>query len=120
MNKKKYILSDYCSEYLIDKSPLKQIGKDSKNKRRTPKKEICERFRKNPQIFYTEELCDLVLKSLDLDSSNEADEDRNKNSHSRNENRNIYNKKYITLDKETKMRAYYNLKKYFEKNNLDD
>ena len=120
LNKKKYILSDYSSEYLIDKSPLKQIGKDFKDKRRTPKKEICERFRKNPQAFYTEELCDLVLKSLDLDSSNETDglsKDRKKNSVSRNENGNIYNKKYIILDKETKMRAYLNLKKYFEKNN---
>ena len=67
-----------------------------------------ERFKRNPQVFYTEELCDLVLKSLDLDNSNEGEGLREDN------------KKYIILNKETKMRAYYNLKKYFEKNNMDD
>ena len=108
LNKKNIILNNYYSKYLIDKPPLKLIGKDFEIKRRTPKKEICERFKRNPQVFYTEELCDLVLKSLDLDNSNE------------NKGLREDNKKYIKLDKETKMRAYYNLKKYFEKNNLDD
>ena len=108
LDKKNTILNNYYSKYLIDKPPLKLIGKDFEIKRRTPKKEICERFKRNPQVFYTEELCDLVLKSLDLDNSNE------------NKGLREDNKKYIKLDKETKMRAYYNLKKYFEKNNLDD
>ena len=107
LNKKNSILNNYYSEYLIDKPPLKKIGKDFEIKRRTPKKEICERFKRNPQVFYTEELCDLVLKSLDLDNSNEGERLRENN------------KKKIILDKETEMRAYYNLKKYFEKNNMD-
>jgi len=123
MNKKNTILSNYCSNYLIDKYPLKQINKNFEIKKTTPKKEICERFKKNPQIFYTEELCDLVLKSLDLDISNEGEglnEDRNKSPVNRNKNGRINKRKFNKLDKEIEIQAYYNLKKYFEKNNLDD
>ena len=48
MNKINKIVNNYCSNYLIDKFPLKQIDKEIEIRRKTPKKEICEKFKKNP------------------------------------------------------------------------
>jgi hypothetical protein len=80
--------------------------KTNVNQRNTPKKDICEKFKKNPQNFYTENLCDLVIKSLDIDEKKETKKNTNK----------ILN----NIDKKINLKAYYNLKKFFEENNLDD
>ena len=122
MNKKNKILNNYNSKNLSNKSPLKQVDKNPEIKKQTPKKEICEKFIKNPQQFYTEELCDLVLKSFNFENNNDNGEKENKDKalNKRNGSNNIKNKKDFISDKEVDMRAYYNLKKYFEENNLDD
>ena len=121
VNKKNKIINNYNSKNLNNKSPLKQVDKNSEIKKRTPKKEICEKFIKNPQQFYTEELCDLVLKSFDFENNNDNGESENKEKALNNKNGSskIKNKKDFISDKEVNMQAYYNLKKYFEENNLD-
>ena len=100
-NKKKFDLND------------KKINNEIKIKRKTPKKEICEKFKKNPQLFYGEDLCDLVMKSLCLGEEEKKEENKNKINVIRKNKDNL-------LDKKINMQAYYNLKKYFEENNLDD
>ena len=122
MNKKNKILNNYNSKNLSNKSPLKQVDKNPEIKKQTPKKEICEKFIKNPQQFYTEELCDLVLKSFDFENSNDngISENKDKALNNRNGSSNIKKKKDYIFDKEINMQAYYNLKKYFEENNLHD
>ncbi len=91
---------------------------DIKNQRKTAKKEICGKFKRNPQNFYTETLCDLVIKSLDIDK-NEIEKNKLNNKIKED---NITKEKNIENSFEDKMdmEAYNNLKKYFEKNNFDD
>ena len=70
-------------------------------------KKVCEKFKNNPQFFYTENLCNLVIKSLDLDKNGE-DKENNKiinNKNKDNNNKNIktnYNPKnnYINYENE--------------------
>ena len=90
------------------KKRIKTNSNDTKIK--PPKIEICEKFKKNPQSFFTENLCDLVIKSLDLEENGENDENK----------KNEEKEKINLIDKKINMQAYYNLKKYFEENNLDD
>ena len=118
MKNKNKILNNYNSNNISNKSPLRQVSKDTEIKKRTPKKEICEKFVKNPQQFYTEELCDLVLKSFDFE--NKGSDDKKKDLNSKDGSSNIKKKKDYIFEKEVNLQAYYNLKKYFEENNLDD
>ena len=37
-------------------------------------KKVCQKFKKNPQLFYTEDLCNLVIKSLDLEENEDNKE----------------------------------------------
>ena len=86
--------------------------------RKKHKKEICGKFKRNPQNFYTETLCDLVIKSLDIDK-NEIE--KNQLNYKIKED-NITKEKNIenSFEHKMNMEAYNNLKKYFEKNNFDD
>ncbi len=99
-----------------NKNYLKTNSNDSKRIR--TKKEICKKFKKNPQFFYTEDLCNLVLKSFDIDENDDNKENINKTN---NMNNCYKNKTQISLiDKKINMQAYYNLKQFFKENNLDD
>ena len=66
----------------------KNSNSHKKNYNIKKRNKICEKFKNNPQLFYNEELCDLVIKSLDLD----GDYMNKNNSKCRNKNeRNNYN-----------------------------
>ena len=97
----------------------KQLKNNSNDSKRIPtKKEICEKFKKNPQFFYTENLCDLVIKSFDFSTADENKENFNKFNGAVNDNKNNVQK--IVIDKKINMEAYFNLKKFFKENNLDE
>ena len=85
--------------------------------RKKPKKEICKKFKRNPQKFYTEPLCDLVLQSLDLDKSEEKN--NNSNYKINEENNTKKNVMENSFERNMNIEAYNNLKKYFEENNFD-
>ena len=78
-------------EMLLNKYKLlrnKNSNSHKKNYNIKKRNKICEKFKNNPQLFYNEELCDLVIKSLDLD----GDYMNKNNSKCRNKNeRNNYN-----------------------------
>ena len=121
-------------------------NKDKKPKRFTKirkiEEKICEKFRSNPQKFYTEKLCDTVLKSLNISkdeiltkSLSQIDfADNNKNEReifkktdmkktmiNSNEKKNVNKKKRKSKDDDViDMRAFNNLKKYFEENNYNE
>ena len=61
---------------ILSKYKLRNKKSDFIKKNYIIKKRICEKFKNNPQLFYSEELCDLVIKSLDLEKDN--DKSRNK------------------------------------------
>ena len=55
---------------LLKKYKLIRRNSNSQNKKKNytkQKNKICEKFRNNPQLFYSEEPCDLILKSIDID-----------------------------------------------------
>ena len=60
-------------EMLLNKYKLLKNRKTNSNKKYNNnynikrKNKLCEKFKNNPQLFYNEELCDLVIKSFDLD-----------------------------------------------------
>ena len=92
-------------------SPFNNIKKNKPNYQKIQKdkinktKRVCEKFRNNPQLFYTEELCSLVIKSLDLDNDND-DEDNKEN------NRIVVNK----IKKDNKIKSNednYNQKEFY-------
>ena len=60
-NKEKMLLKKYK---LIRRNSNSQNEKKNYTKQ---KNKICEKFRNNPQLFYSEEPCDLILKSIDID-----------------------------------------------------
>ena len=64
------------------------------------KNKLCEKFKNNPQLFYNEELCDLVIKSFDLDGIY-----INRNN-SKGRNKNEINK--LTNKKENMTDIYFN------------
>lgn len=100
----------------IKSKQLKNNSNDSK--RIPPKKNICEKFKKNPQFFYTENLCDLVIKSFDFSTSDDNKENFNKFNGAVSDSKNNTEKNVI--NKRFNMEAYYNLKKFFKENNLDE
>jgi hypothetical protein len=100
----------------IKNKQLKNVSNDSK--RIPPKKDICEKFKKNPQFFYTENLCDLVIKSFDFSTTDDNKENFNKFNGTVSDNKNNAQKNEI--DKKINMEAYFNLKKFFKENNLDE
>jgi hypothetical protein len=85
--------------------------------RKKYKKEICKKFKRNPQNFYTEPLCDLVIKSLDLDKSDENN--NNLNNKINEDNSTKENVIENSFERKMNIEAYNNLKKYFEENNFD-
>ena len=57
-------------EMLLNKYKLlrnKNSNSHKNNYNMKKRNKICEKFKNNPQLFYNEELCDLVIKSFDLD-----------------------------------------------------
>ena len=103
------------------KLSLKINRYNSENKVKTPKKIICEKFKKNPQFFYTENLCDLVLKSLDLNDKNNDNKEKENKNNDIEKNKNINDKTNESILKEViNLQAYLNLKKYFEENKFDE
>ena len=96
------IVSNREKQLLIKhKSKKGNSGNKDKNKNYFKKKsKICEKFRNNPQLFYGEELCDLVIKSFDTN----GDCLKRWNEQSRNTNKkielnNIYNRnENMTMD----------------------
>ena len=121
-------------------------NKDKKTKRFTKirkiEEKICEKFRSNPQKFYTEKLCDTVLKSLNIskdeiltkslsqidfadnnkkERENFKKTDMKKTMINSNEKKNVNKKKRKSKDDDViDMRAFNNLKKYFEENNYNE
>ena len=83
----------------IDK--LNKVNKANKTNKNNQPKKVCDKFKKNPQLFYTEDLCNLVIKSLDL----EENEDNK-------ENDKILVNKINQKDKEN------NTVKYINRNNI--
>ena len=68
--KSKISISSKKEEMLLNKYILKKRNSHPKNKKNNyiqKRNKICKRFRNNPQLFYGEELCDLVIKSFDTD-----------------------------------------------------
>ena len=73
---------------LLTKYKLKKSNSNPQRKNYTKgRNKICEKFINNPQSFYSEELCDLVIKSFD--------EDGEFIRRRKNESRYYNNKKYI-------------------------
>ena len=73
---------------LLTKYKLKKSNSNPQRKNYTKgRNKICEKFINNPQLFYSEELCDLVIKSFD--------EDGEFIRRRKNESRYYNNKKYI-------------------------
>ena len=106
------------NKYKINDNNLKIREKDVQ--RKTPKKEICEKFKKNPQNFFTENLCDLVIKSMDLDENGQKRVKHNNLDKNKKRNKNNDKDYENSIDKHINMQAYYNLKKYFEENKSDE
>ena len=72
---------------------------------------ICDKFKNNPQFFYKEDLCNLVIKSLDLVDNIVKKDDKNKDKNKIKVNRiKNYKKKYIKNDtiRSSKMGNYKN------------
>ena len=70
--KRSFSAASICSDkekLLLKKYKLKRRNSNSKKNKNYAKKrnKICDKFRNNPQSFYGEELCDLVLKSFDIE-----------------------------------------------------
>ena len=89
-------------EMLLNKYKLLKNRKTNSNKTYNNnynikrKNKLCEKFKNNPQLFYNEELCDLVIKSFDLDGiyiNRNNSKGRNKN-----ENYKLTNKKENMTD----------------------
>ena len=106
------------NKYKINDNNLKIREKDVQ--RKTPKKEICEKFKKNPQNFFTENLCDLVIKSMDLDENGQKRVKHNNLDKNKKRNKNNDKDYEKSIDKHINMQAYYKLKKYFEENKSDE
>ena len=69
-SKSKISISSKKEEMLLNKYILKKRNshpKNIKNNYIQKRNKICKKFRNNPQLFYGEELCDLVIKSFDTD-----------------------------------------------------
>ena len=69
-SKSKISISSKKEEMLLNKYILKKGNSNPKNKKKNyiqKRNKICKKFRNNPQLFYSEELCDLVIKSFDTD-----------------------------------------------------
>ena len=83
---------------LLNKYKLKKRKSNSLNKNYAKRRnKVCEKFLNNPQLFYSDELCDLIIESFDIDG-----EYRRKK---RIESRNIKNNSYFNniSDKEENM-----------------
>ena len=86
---------------LLTKYKLKKSNSNPQRKNYTKgRNKICEKFINNPQLFYNEELCDLVIKSFDLDGIY-----INRNN-SKGRNKNEINK--LTNKKENMTDIYFN------------
>ena len=70
-NKEKLLLNEYnLKKY---NHTFQKIQKNKINK----KKRICKKFKNNPQQFFTEDLCNLVVKSFDIDENEDNKENNN-------------------------------------------
>ena len=105
--------------FFVKKKPSPQ--KKTEEPKKQEKIVLCERFRNNPQMFFKEELCDLMIESLNLDkdeiltkSLSQKDIENNNNT-----NKKVKNKK-CKDDDGFNMKAFNNLKKYFEENQISD
>ena len=104
--------SKSTTNLLIKKNEKNDLKKGNNTKAKTPKKEICPKFKENPQFFYTEKLCDSVIKSLGLEEKNENNKvNKINNTTNNNKERDIF--------KGIDMKAYHNLKEYLENNKFE-
>ena len=93
-NSSKLITS--TKEEILNKYNLKKennIYKKIEKYKINKSKGICEKFKKNPQSFYTEELCSLVIKSLELEETKDDKDDEEKNKIKVNKIENINKKR---------------------------
>ena len=75
----------------------------------------CRKFKENPQKFFTEDLCENVLKAYDLKKK------KNNSRFCKSESKNVIKvEKAIKKEKkENTNNTMYNIKKYFEENTID-
>ena len=91
-NKEEMLLNKYK---LLKKRKANSNKKNYKNFNIKRRNKLCEKFKNNPQLFYGEELCDLVIKSLNLDG--EYLNIKNSKVQNKNKNNNlIHNKENMT------------------------
>ena len=91
-NKEEMLLNKYK---LLKKRKANSNKKNYKNYNIKRRNKLCEKFKNNPQLFYGEELCDLVIKSLNLDG--EYLNIKNSKVQNKNKNNNLmHNKENMT------------------------
>ena len=98
-------------------SPSKKIEEPKKKEKIV----ICERFKNNPQMFFKEELCDLMIESLNLDKDEILTKSLSQKDIATNNQTNKTKKnKKSKDDNGLNMKAFNNLKAYFEENQSSD